>query len=373
MKNKDKTQEQLINDLAELRQQIAELEDTKKGQNRIIEGMQEFFERYEALFERSIYCIYLHDLKGKFLDANKAALNLLGYSKEDLPSLDLPSILTKDQLQKAFEIIETGKESGSQKEPVEYRLRRKDGSYVWVVVEATVIYREGKPYAIQGVAMDITKRKKAEEKIKASLREKDVLLKEIHHRVKNNMQIISSLLSLQSAQTKDKQALTILKECQNRIKSIALIHGRLYQSEDFAKVDFAEYVQSITSHLYRSYGINSNTIKLDLKIKNIHLDLNAAIPCALIINELVTNSLKHGFPDGKKGKINVFIHPLNKGKCEMIISDNGIGLAEEIDIRKTKSLGLHLVNILAKDQLDGNIKLDRTKGTHFCIQFETKR
>ncbi len=372
MKNKDKTREQLINDLAALRQRNAELEDTKKCQNKIIDEMQEFFERYEALFERSIYCIYLHDLKGKFLDANKAALNLLGYSKEDLPSLNLSSIITKDQVQKAFESIETGEESGPQKEPVEYRLRRKDGSYVWAMVEGSVIYREGKPYAIQGIAMDITKRKKAEEKIKASLREKEVLLNEVHHRVKNNMQIISSLLSLQSAQTKDKQALKTLKECQNRIKSIALIHGRLYQSGDFAKVDFTEYVQSIVTHLYRSYGINSNTIQLDLKIKDIYLDLNAAIPCALIINELLTNSLKHGFPDGRKGKINIVIQPLNKGKCEMIISDNGIGLAEEIDISETESLGLHLVNILAKDQLDGDIKLDRTKGTHFCIQFETK-
>jgi PAS domain S-box-containing protein len=373
VKNKDKTQEQLTKDLAELRQRIAELEDTKKGQNKIIEGMQEFFERYEALFERSIYCIYLHDLNGRFLDANKAALNLLGYSKEDLPSLDLSSILTKDQLQKAFERIESDEKSGSQKEPVEYRLRRKDGSHVWVMVEGTVIYREEKPYAIQGIALDITKRKKDEEKIKSSLREKEVLLKEVHHRVKNNMQIISSLLSLQSAQTKDKQALLTLKECQNRIKSIALIHGRLYQSGDFAKVDFTEYVQSITNHLYRSYGINSNSIKLDIKIKDIYLDLNTAIPCALIINELLTNSLKHGFPDGRKGKINIVIHPLNKGKYEIIISDNGIGLPEEIDIKETESLGLHLVNILAKDQLDGDIKLDRTKGTHFCIQFETKK
>ena len=373
MKNKDKTQEQLIENIAELRRRNAELEDIKNDQTKIIEAMQEFFERYEALFERSIYGIYLHDLKGKFIDANKAALNLLGYSKEEIPSLDLAALLSEDQLQKAFESIEAAAESGPQQEPVEYRLRRKDGRYVWAVVEGTVIYREGKPYAIQGVVIDITKRKKAEEKIKASLREKEVLLKEVHHRVKNNMQIISSLFSLQSAQTRDPQIINTLKECQNRIRSIALIHGRLYQYGDFAKVDFAEYVQNLASHLYSSYGINSNTIKLELIIKDIYLDLNTAIPCGLIINELVTNSMKHGFPDGRKGKIKIHIHSLNKGKYEMIISDNGIGLAEDIDFNETESLGLHLVNILAKDQLGGDIKLDRTQGTHFCIQFGTKK
>jgi len=220
---------------------------------------------------------------------------------------------------------------------------------------------------------EITVRKQAEEKIKATLKEKEILLQEVHHRVKNNMQIISSLFNLQSGHIKDKQASEIFKSSQNRIRSMALIHERFYQSEDMARVDFAEYAQNLTGHLFSSHGINPGAVKLNLKIKEVFLDLNTAIPCGLIINELVSNSLKHAFPDGKKGEIKIAMHSLNKDEMEVIVSDNGVGLSKKVDFRKTDSLGLHLVNLLAEDQLHGDIKLDRTKGTSFHIKFKVKR
>jgi two-component sensor histidine kinase len=219
----------------------------------------------------------------------------------------------------------------------------------------------------------IAERKKAEEKIKTSLQEKEVLLQEVHHRVKNNMQIISSLFNLQSGHIKDKQALEIFKSSQNRVKSMALIHERLYQSKDLARVDFAEYVQILTTHLFSSHGISPGVIKLNLKIKDVSLDINTAVPCSLIVNELISNSLKHAFPGGKKGEINIAMRSLKGNEIELIVTDNGIGLPKKVDFRKTDSLGLHLVSLLAEDQLHGDIKLDRTKGTSFSIKFKVKR
>ena len=216
-------------------------------------------------------------------------------------------------------------------------------------------------------------RKLAEKEIRASLKEKEVLLQEVHHRVKNNMQIISSLFNLQSGRIKDKQAFEIFKSSQNRVRSMALIHERLYQSKDLTRVDFAEYTQGLTTHLFSSYGINTNVIKPHIDIKDVSLDINTAIPCSLIINELVSNSLKHAFPGEKKGEIKIAMHTINKNEIELIISDNGVGLPKGMDFRKTESLGLHLVNLLAEDQLHGDIKLDRTKGTSFNIRFRRKR
>ncbi len=149
------------------------------------------------------------------------------------------------------------------------------------------------------------------------------------------MQIISSLFSLQSRHIKDKRALEIFKSSQNRVRSMALIHERLYQSEDMARVDFAEYAQSLTSHLFSSHGTKPGAIKLNLKIKDVFLNLKTAIPCGLIINELVSNSLKHAFPGEKNGEIKIAMHPLNKDGMEVIVSDNGVGLPKKVDFRKT--------------------------------------
>ncbi len=220
---------------------------------------------------------------------------------------------------------------------------------------------------------EITVRKQAEEKIKTSLKEKEVLLQEVHHRVKNNMQIISSLFSLQSGHIKDKQASEIFKSSQNRVRSMAVIHERFYQSEDMARIELAKIAGSLSSHLFSSYGTKPGAVKLNLKIKNVFLDINTAIPCGLIINELVSNSLKHAFPGDKKGEINIAAHPLNKNEIKLIVSDNGVGLPKKVDFRKTDSLGLHLVNLLAEGQLHGDIKLDRAKGPCFSIKLKVKR
>lgn len=211
-------------------------------------------------------------------------------------------------------------------------------------------------------------RRRAEAQLKASLQEKEVLLKEIHHRVKNNLQIISSLLNLQAAYLKDNQALEIFKESQNRIESMALIHEKLYQSKDLAKIDFSDYIQDLVINLFCAYEVHSDAITLKLNIGDVFLGINAAIPCGLIINELVSNSLKYAFPAGRLGEICIDLHSVSDNKFALTVSDNGIGFPKELDFRNTESLGLQIVIDLIT-QLSGTIDIDSNKGTKFKIIF----
>ncbi len=217
---------------------------------------------------------------------------------------------------------------------------------------------------------DITEQKKTEEQIKSSLKEKEVLLKEVHHRVKNNMQVISSLLKLQSENTSDKQILDLFNESQNRIQSMALVHEKLYQTKSLADVDFKGYVKSLVNSLLRSHGTDLEKIVIKIEVTNVSLELESAIPCGLIINELVSNSLKYAFPEEKEGEIRVALNSIDHDELLLEISDNGIGMPENLDIRNSGSMGLHLVTILSEDQLEGQLKLNRAGGAHFYIQFK---
>lgn len=205
------------------------------------------------------------------------------------------------------------------------------------------------------------------EKIESSLKEKEVLLKEIHHRVKNNLQIISSLLNLQSGYIKDKDSIEIFKESQNRVRSMALIHEKLYQSKDMSQIDFSEYVSELVSNLFSSYSLNSALITLHQNINDILLEIDIAINLGLIINELVSNAFKHAFPEGRKGNLYISIKK-DEHKYELIIEDDGIGFSSEIDFRKTESLGLQLIITLV-EQIGGEIFLFSDNGTKFVIKF----
>ncbi|MCX9012702.1 MAG: response regulator [Candidatus Methanoperedens sp.] len=219
---------------------------------------------------------------------------------------------------------------------------------------------------------EITERRRAEDQIRQSLKEKEVLLREIHHRVKNNMQIISSLLRLQSEYIREEKYLDMFKDCQNRIISMSLVHEKLYHSRDLAKIDFKYYITDMVNGLFRSYGFGKDRIKLELNVEDVPLNIDSAIPCGLIINELITNSLKHAFPGGRSGEIKIVLRKTDGNTLELLASDNGVGIPEDIDIKKTESLGLHLVTLLVNRQLEGEINLDRSKGTEFQIKFRNK-
>jgi two-component sensor histidine kinase/DNA-binding response OmpR family regulator len=210
-------------------------------------------------------------------------------------------------------------------------------------------------------------RKRAEKQIWTALQEKEVLLKEIHHRVKNNLQIISSLLDLQSDYIEDEQTRQLFQESRNRVKSMALIHERLYRAQDLAKVDFAEYIQSLARDVFRSYRTHATGIALRVNVEDVFLGVDTAIPCGLMINELVSNALKYAFPDGRGGEICVELFSDN-GQFTLAVRDNGVGFPKDLDFRNTESLGLKLVVTLVK-QLKGTIALHRDGGTAFEIKF----
>jgi PAS domain S-box-containing protein len=222
------------------------------------------------------------------------------------------------------------------------------------------------------MVLETAERIKAEKEIENSLKEKELLLREIHHRVKNNLQVISSLLYLQSKKIKDKQTLDVFIESQNRVKTMVLVHEKLYQSKDFVKINHSEYIRSLINSIFQSYMTNSDAVILDLKVQNLYLNLDTTIHCGLIINELVSNSLKYAFPDERKGTIGVEFFLDNRDVYHLIVSDNGIGFPEVINFRETESLGLQLVLTLV-EQLEGNIELDASSGTTFKITFTSKK
>ena len=334
------------------------------------EALQDSEEKLRRIFESVTDGIVITNLNGDIIEINENAMQLGGHKSKNelLGSNFIDSIAPYDRnraLENMMELMQKGiKGTG------EFNLIKTDGTEYPTEISASVLKDDtGVPIGFINVIRDITERKYAEEQINNSLKEKEVLLQEIHHRVKNNMQVISSLLNLQARYIKDKKTAEMFKESQNRIKSMALVHEKLYQSKDFANIDFSEYVRTLTNYLFRNYKISSSKIELKMDVKNVSIGVDHAIPCGLIINELVSNSIKHGFLGKKQGEIKIKLHSSGKNDIKLIISDNGIGLPADPDIKRSESLGLHLVNLIVEDQLQGRIKLNRAHGTEFQIQF----
>lgn len=457
-------------------------------------ALRESTERYHALFNRSVVGVYVHDLTGQFLDANDTALTWFGYRREQIGTLNISDFLDEDQLQTAWASIEEILRIGYNPVPNQFQVTGRDGRVLWLEIEASLLYKDGKPYAIHGIAHDITERKqaeraireseqkfrsiteqvqdvifitdlqgmityispssasvfgwpaaemlsqrfpvflaerdiplalarfertlrtvqttkgfclnmkrqdgtefvgelraaqvyqngevcgtigvirdvterqRAEEHIRAALQEKEVLLKEIHHRVKNNLQVISSLLNLQASLLTDDHSRNLFRESQQRVKTMALIHEKLYQSESLREINFQEYVSSLASELYTSYRPLSGTVELVIDVADIHLDLDTAIPCGLVLTELLSNALKYGVPS-ENGKILVTFSATSDHHYALRISDNGTGFPPEIHLDTLDSLGLQLVKGLVEEQLNGSLELSRSPGTTWIIRF----
>jgi PAS domain S-box-containing protein len=314
----------------------------------------------EIIIERMGDSVIVLDAQNRIIDVNPSAQALISRPASELLGHSLKDVWPEQSFQ--IELIDEKTEAGK-----EIVFAQESGQRTYDMRISSLSDWRGRILSRIVVFRDITDRKRAEEHIKQSLEEKKVLLREIHHRVKNNLQVISSLLNLQSAYIDDCQYREMFKESQNRVKSMSLIHEKLYQSENLANIDFEEYVRALTNGLIRSYGINTDKVSLEVEVDNVSLGIDTAIPCGLIINELVSNSLKHAFPGGK-GEILVSLHS-NNGITELTVKDNGVGIPEDIHIKNTTSLGLRLVCILAQDQLSGNITLMRTNGTEFRITF----
>jgi two-component sensor histidine kinase len=218
------------------------------------------------------------------------------------------------------------------------------------------------------VGNDVTERKLAEEKLAALSAEKEVMLKEIHHRVKNNLQIIASLLNIQAHYARDEGAAEVLSECHNRVRSMALVHESLYSSENLAKVNFARYVSRLAESLFSSFGVDNQKIKLDLDLDDVLLSIDRAIPCGLIVNELVSNCLKHAFPGDRNGTIEIKLKRLGADDVLLNVKDDGVGVPQGLDPQKTQTLGLKLVSDLTR-QIKGTFRFTSSAGTDMAITF----
>lgn len=317
--------------------------------------------------------IYQSGLGHDFISDN--IIEMTGYTPEEIlrSKYFFGNIIHPEDLAIVKEsIFNWGKNISDEILNLEFRVLKKTGEYIWIEDHMfRVKVNENKSY-LSGILIDITARKQAEEKISQSLREKELLLKEIHHRVKNNLQVVSSLLKLQSGYVKDENSLDVLIDSQNRVRSMALVHQKLYQSKDFSEIDLSEYIKQLCDHLITVFKTRADNIKISVKSEDLNLSIDYAIPCGLILNELISNSLKYAFPNGKKGEILIVLNKNSDGKYFISLSDNGIGFPENIDYRKTKSLGLQLVNTLV-GQIDGIITMENKSGTSYTITFPPQK
>lgn len=375
MSTGEQSKDQLLNELEELQKRINRLTEENqrlKDDNQYLISLADSEEIFLKIFNNANDAIFLHKLSeegvsGNFMEINSVASEILGYTREELLQMAPLDVVGGESFPGTGHLDDWDKQS---KITFETFLKAKDGRRIPVEINTHIFTFNHEKLSLS-IARDITERKKMEDELRISLEEKEMLLREIHHRVKNNLMIISSLLNLQSRYIKDKQVLDVFKDSQNRARSMALIHDRLYQSSHLKRIDIGDYIQTLAGDLFRTYATDPTRIKLNFDIEEVMVDINTMIPLGLIVNELLSNSLKHAFPEEREGHIDIGFHSQDHS-YQLIVSDNGVGFPEDINYQDTKSLGLRLVNILT-DQIDGTIKLKREHGTNFIIEFKEKQ
>jgi PAS domain S-box-containing protein len=252
---------------------------------------------------------------------------------------------------------------------MEYRLRRHDGEYRWMIDTGVPLFDPTGSFAgYIGTCIDLTERKEMEDQLRKTVKEKESLLREVHHRVKNNLQVISSLLNLQMGSIKDPQIAQLFRECQVRITSIALLHETLHRSNDLSRINMAEYMRTLTGHLFRSYGVDNGKIHLTLNVDDVELDVDTGLTCGLIIDELVSNCLKHAFVSGRPGQIAIDLYAHDDQTYTLRVADDGVGIPKDGRLNNPDSLGLELVSLMA-EKLDGTVDLQSGRGTEWQIRF----
>ncbi len=316
-------------------------------------------------FESTIEMITITDLNNRFTFVNRAFQNKYGYNESELIGKEveiLGSVKNPPEIHKV--VFKDTQKGGWEGELIN---TKKNGTEFPILLSTSQIKNnEGEVIGYIGVARDITELKNAYDLLRHSLKEKEILLKEVYHRVKNNMQVISSLLNIQSQSVTEPTAIEMFRETQNRVRIMQLIHEKLYMSQDLSKIDFSLYIRNLTDQLRRAYPISKN-IEVTFNSEGIYLGADRAIPCGLIINELLSNAYKYAFKDNSKGNIYIELTS-QEDKYVLIVSDNGAGIPDTIDFRESDSLGMILISTLS-DQLEGTVEVDRTSGTKFTIRF----
>lgn len=352
----------------ELLQQLGNQVGIALAQSQMWLSLQEKEKRYRTIVETATEGIWMIDCDDYTTFVNQKIADMLQYNITEMNNTVFWHYIDHDSEDEKLANLEKYRRGTLDQQ--DFKFQRRDGSTLWTIISAAPLWDEYHNY-LGSIAMitDITDRKLAEAKLQKSLEEKEVLLKEIHHRVKNNLYVIYNLLDLQSNCTEDENIKTLFLDSQNRIQTMALIHEQLYQSDNLSEINFAEYIYNLAHNLLSSFGPHSE-VTLDIDVQSeVCFNLETAIPCSLLINELITNSLKYAFPSQTPGVITIKLHQASDEKYHLIIGDNGQGIPAHIDWRNTNSLGLRLVNILA-EQLEAEIQLENTAGTYFHLQFD---
>ncbi|MCX6565095.1 MAG: PAS domain-containing protein [Candidatus Aminicenantes bacterium] len=322
--------------------------------------------RYRQLVENASEAILVvQDGLLKFV--NRTATQMIGYPEMERISRPFPEFIHPDDREMVVDNYRKRIAGDTAQPRYAFRLLTRDGGVKWVEIGAVLIDWEGRPATLNFLT-DVTDRHKGEESTQAALREKEVMLREIHHRVKNNMQVISSLFNLQADKTLNRECREILKETQTRIRAMSLVHEKLYKSRDLSKIDLTVYIRSLALHLFNVYLTDPDQVRQETDFEEVFLDVNSAVPCGLILNELISNALKHAFPEGRKGLIRIGAKRGPDGTIILRVADDGIGFPKNLDFRKDESLGLQIVSLLV-GQLEAAIDLDRTNGTAFTVTF----
>ncbi len=353
-----------LNDRGQVRAWVASIADVTERQQ-----AEEIRNRLGTVVESSDDAIVAKTLDGTVTAWNKGAERIFGYTAEEMIGRPIDTLIPPERRDEETTILGQLRK-GERIEHYETIRVCKDGRCLDVSLTVSPIKdSSGKIIGASKIARDITESRRAREAIKSSLAEKEVLLKEVHHRVKNNMQIISSLLSLQSGSIDDPRVADLFEASQNRIRSMALVHERLYGTEDLSRVEMGSYIRSLASDLIKSYGAD---ISINVEADEIVFGLDIAIPCGLMLNELIVNAVKHAFPNGRKGTLRIILSRQEREQYLLTIQDDGVGLPLQSTPATTKSLGLRLVQTLA-GQLHGTIQIERKEGTTFAIRFSADR
>jgi PAS domain S-box-containing protein len=342
-----------------------DITERKRAEEELRQSEQRF-----RLFVNNVrdYALFQMDTDGRIVSWNSGAERVLGYAAEEIIGQPGARVFVPEDVA-AGEPEKEMRDAASLGRAEDERWHlRKDGSRFWCSGVLTVMHDEqGRLHGFAKVMRDETERRHINDQLRASLAEKEVLLKEIHHRVKNNLQVIASLLTLQANSVEDESVREMFDEACNRVRSIGEIHELLYRSPDLARIDFGAYLRSLAKNLQAFYDDGTERIGIDITAQN-NLPLREAIPCGLIVNELLTNAFKHAFPGGRSGRVQVSLS-CDDGQCVLQVGDDGIGIPAHLDIENASSLGLKLVNVLAR-QLGGDLRVEGAGGTRISVAFD---
>jgi len=373
-KNEDLTavNEELTAALEELETTNEEMRKTNEDLINLSNELQYSEERFRVSAMTTGEIIYDYDVgTGKIIWAGAIEM-VTGYTAAEFERIDIGEwerMIHPDNRVEALEKLNRAMEELGEYN-VKYRFLHKNGSYIYIEDNGVFLADDrGGAYRMLGSMIDITERHLADERIKNSLNEKEVLLKEIHHRVKNNFQIIVSLLGLQLGKSINTETISNLKDAQNRIRAMSLIHEKLYQSKNLSMIDFGEYMKTMAMELYRGLCEDNTRIMMEVQAERVELSIERAIPFGLAASELITNAIKYAFPGNRQGMVKVLIEKGEEDGISVTISDNGAGLPDLFDPEKTESLGFRLVYLLIRDQMQGEIFIGRDRGTSVTMKY----